>query len=223
VNLTEHQRRFFDVFGFLRLPGLFADDISRIGEQFDAVYARHAGDVVEWVHATHENRMRRFIPMFLERDEYLRSLLDDPRVTGIAKALLGEPYRVNGSDGSIYDCGTLYHSDGYGADMSVLNIKMALYLEPVDASSGAIRVLPGTHHHEDAFSRKLHEVLYRNMESSPEAFGASITQVPSHVLASEPGDLLLWNYRLLHASCWAGNRRRMIAVEFSQARCGRTG
>jgi hypothetical protein len=218
VNLTEHQLRFFDVFGFLRLPGLFADDISRISERFESVYQRHAGDVVEWVHATHENRMRRFIPKFLERDEYLRALLDDPRITGIASSLLGRPYRVNGSDGSIYDCGTLYHSDGYGADMSVLNIKMALYLDPVDASSGAIRVLPGTHHDKDAFSFKLNDLLYRNMESAPEAFGASISELPSHVLVSEPGDLLVWNYRLLHASCYAGNRRRMIAVEFSQAR-----
>ena len=218
MNPTEHQLRFFDVFGFLRFPGLFAPDISRISERFDAVYERHAGDIVEWVHATHENRMRRFIPQFLHRDEYLRTLIDDPRITGIASALLGHPYRLNGSDGSVYDCGTLYHSDGYGADMSVLNIKMALYLEPVDAASGAIRVIPGTHHAMDAFSVKLNDVLYRNMESMPEAFGAPIAEVPSYVLASEPGDLLVWNYRLLHASCWAGNRRRMIAVEFSQAR-----
>ena len=40
---TEQQVRFFDTFGFIRFPGLFAADIGRITEAFEQVWADHGG------------------------------------------------------------------------------------------------------------------------------------------------------------------------------------
>ncbi len=57
-GLDEEQLRFFEVFGFLRFPGLFADEIAAITESFGDIYQRHANEVVEWVHPTHENLSR---------------------------------------------------------------------------------------------------------------------------------------------------------------------
>ena len=38
VGVTDHQRSFFDAFGYLILPGLFAEDIAEITDAFDAVF-----------------------------------------------------------------------------------------------------------------------------------------------------------------------------------------
>ncbi len=211
-GLDEEQLRFFEVFGFLRFPGLFADEIAAITESFGDIYQRHANEVVEWVHPTHENRMRRFIPNFIERDEQLAGLLHDHRVTGTARALMGDDYTFRGSDGSIYDCGTVYHRDSYGADLSFCNVKMALYLDPIDANSGAIRLIPGSQHMQDQFTK----LLNQNLLNPAKRLALATEEVPATILCSEPGDLLLWDYRVLHATSYGGNQRRMLALEFSE-------
>ena len=43
MPLTEQQARFFDVFGYLSLPGLFADKAEAITEAFEAVWEEHGG------------------------------------------------------------------------------------------------------------------------------------------------------------------------------------
>ncbi|WP_235898524.1 phytanoyl-CoA dioxygenase family protein [Parahaliea maris] len=210
--LSEQQRAFFEIFGYLRLPGLMADVIGEIDAAFTATFAEYPGEIVEWVHETHENRMRRFISGVTGKNDFLDALTREPRIAGLASALLGEDYVFRGSDCSIYDCGTLFHKDAYGANLAYTNIKMALYLEPIDEHSGAIRVIPGSHHRGDKFVRQLNP----HVESGFRDLGLSTGQVPSTVLPSEPGDLLLWNYRLIHATQYGGNQRRMLALEFSE-------
>jgi ectoine hydroxylase-related dioxygenase (phytanoyl-CoA dioxygenase family) len=211
--LTEQQRAFFDLFGFLYLPGLFADDIAEISSNFDSLFEQYEKDVVEWVHEYHENRMRRFISRVTDKNDYLASLLEDSRIRAIASSLLGSDYECTGSDASIYDCGTLFHQDGHGvAKPQRINIKMALYLDPVDESTGAIRLIPGSHHTGDKFSRLLNTDLFIGRDK----LGLRTEEVPATVLASTPGDLMLWNYRILHATAYGGNQRRMLALEFCE-------
>ncbi|PLW84584.1 hypothetical protein C0029_18380 [Halioglobus japonicus] len=142
----------------------------------------------------------------------MEGLLGDARICEIASELLGEGYAFRVSDCSIYDCGTQFHRDSYGADLSFTNIKMALYLDPLDAQSGAIRVIPGSHHPGSAFTR----LLNQHVDSGFGDLNLDTDEVPATVLASQPGDLLLWNYRLMHATSYGGNQRRMLALEFSE-------
>lgn len=213
MMLSEKQITFFQTFGFLKLPGLFAENVQDLTEQFEAVFREHESDVVHWVHETHENRLRRFLPQATEKSTYLASLLDDSRIQGVAISLLGKGYDFCGSDVSIYDCGTTFHQDG--TDVSVrqdkLNVKMALYLDEVDQSSGAIRVIPGSHHRGDKFFR----VLTQNW-LKPETLNMTTEEFPATIVPSSPGDLLLWDYRLMHATAYSGNQRRMLALEFVQ-------
>lgn len=214
MTLSEHQRAFFEVFGFLYLPGLFADDIARISEHFDALFRQHEGDVVHWVHETHENRLRRFISRPTDKDEYLGSLVHDSRIREVAAFLLGSDYEFTGSDASIYDCGTVFHQDGHGvAKPQCLNLKMALYLDPVGESSGAIRLIPGSHHPGDKFSARLNRDLFLGKDK----LGLQTEEVPATILSSTPGDLMMWDYRILHATSYGGNQRRMLALEFCEA------
>ena len=213
MTLTEKQRSFFNCFGFLKFPGLFADDIEEITAQFHTVFKEFDGDAVNWVHETHENRLRRFITDATEKSSYLASMLDDPRITGIATEILGSGYGFRGSDVSIYDCGTTFHQDGIDtAKPGSKNIKMALYLDEVDENSGALRIIPGSHHKGDKFFG----MLFQNW-LGPDALELTTEEYPAATIPSSPGDLLLWDYKIMHATAYAGNQRRMLALEFAQA------
>jgi ectoine hydroxylase-related dioxygenase (phytanoyl-CoA dioxygenase family) len=213
MTLGEHQRMFFNLFGFLHLPGLFADEIQEISRQFDTVFDDHPDDVVEWVHEFHDNRMRRFISSVTQKNTYIANLVRDHRISDLAGFLLGQDYTFTGSDASIYDCGTKYHQDGHSIKDNSRNIKMALYLDPIDSSTGAIRVIPGSHHRGDKFSGRLNRDLFLGGDK----LGLTTEEVPATVLPSSPGDLILWDYRLLHATAYGGNQRKMLAFEFSHA------
>lgn len=210
--LTQHQVDFFKVFGYLKLPGLFAKEIADIQQSFAAVFKQHSQDIVDWTHPTHENRNRQFISPFLEKDPLLNTLIEDSRTQSILSKIIGEDYLYRSSDGSIFNCGTLFHRDSYGANLQYLNIKMGLYLDEVDEQSGALRVIPGSHHSGDKYCRSLN----RNLIETPTAFDRPINELPVSILASKPGDLLLWDYRIIHGACYRGNSRRMIAIEFSE-------
>jgi hypothetical protein len=211
MMLTEKQIAFFKIFGFLKLGGLFADDVHEISDQFDEVFRQYADEVVDWVHATHENRLRRVLPAATQKNAYLASLLDDARVQGIATALLGSAYQFRGSDVSIYDCGTIIHQDADASNPIGRSIKMALYLDEVDESTGAIRLLPGSHHRGDQYF----SLLCKNW-LGPDVLGLATDEYPAVVLPSSPGDLLLWDYRVMHGTAYGGNQRRMLALEFSE-------
>jgi len=210
-TLTEQQINFFEIFGYLSLPGIFADEIDKISAHFDMLFQSRSDDVIDWVHETHENRLRRIITDATEKDAYLASLLNDHRITGAATSILGDDYIFRGCDASIYDCGTTFHQDGIDtAKSKSINIKMALYLEAIDGTSGALRVIPGSHHTGDKFFGKLTASWMAN-----EFLRMRTEDVPAAILPSTPGDLLLWDYRLMHATAYGGNQRRMLALEFA--------
>ena len=43
TRLTEQQINFFNTFGFLHFPGLLADCVDRIIEEFEKVWTEHGG------------------------------------------------------------------------------------------------------------------------------------------------------------------------------------
>ena len=79
------------------------------------------------------------------------------------------------------------------------------YLEPVGADSGALRVIPGSHHPK--FSEAIRGI------------GATCLQNPTrpgHVVETEPGDMVLLDERILHAS-FGGGIRRQWRVDYLSA------
>ena len=43
MRLTKQQLNYFDTFGFMRFPGLFADEIGEITDAFETLWAEHGG------------------------------------------------------------------------------------------------------------------------------------------------------------------------------------
>ena len=208
MYLSEQQRAFFRTFGFLAFPGLFAGDIGAITQAFEDVWQRHGGG-----HAgkPHEGVARSALAQFVDQDERLCALLDDPRILDIASGLLGDDFNYSGSDGNFYVGDTRWHSDGWRSN-GILYIKMAFYLDPVGADSGCLRVIPGSCYTDDRFA----QALQSEIRQSADLWGIDGRDVPAVALETRPGDLILFNHNTKHAAFGGGARRRMFTLNLSQ-------
>ena len=220
MELTKQQLRFFDAFGFLKFPGLFADEIGRITDGFEQVWADHGGGPGG---SENDHQQRSAILPFIDQNEYLSGLIDDPRFVAIGSSLFGDDFNYMSSDGNLYVADTNWHSDScrnvsfksamadpdghrYGA------VKAAFYLDPLTSDSGCLRVIPGSHRFGDRFANSL-EGLFTE---SDETLGIHGRDVPSLALETVPGDLLMFDLCTKHASFGGSSRRRMFTINLQE-------
>jgi hypothetical protein len=206
--LTDAQKNFFKTFGYLSFPGLMAQDAGEIIAGFERVFSSVGGGHFG---KPHDGKSRSCIVPFIDRDAYLSSLLDDSRVHGILASLLGDDFNYMGSDGNYYTGNTPWHSDS-GFSPRRLHVKIAFYLDPVDANSGCLRVIPGSHRVGEPFAQDVH-AHYGNSEQYWGVAGANMPCVP---LPTKPGDLVLFNHDLKHASYHGATNRRMFTINCCQ-------
>jgi ectoine hydroxylase-related dioxygenase (phytanoyl-CoA dioxygenase family) len=224
MRLTPQQLAFYQAFGFLRLPGLFRDEAERFAEAFDQVFARHEpsmvitvdDDVLQRTGRPGDPSFRNIIaPDFIDRSPTLRGLRTDARVLDVVTSLLGDRHAYRASDGHLFHCDTSWHYDAYGSPLSQYTVKLSFYLDRLRGDSGAIRVIPGTHDHESHFARTLQEALYRDPSAVREHFGVGVDQLPCWTIDNEPGDVLVWSFRTIHASFHGRDGRRSLSLTFS--------
>ncbi len=209
MRLTEQQLGFFETFGFLMFPGLLADRIDEIIDGFEEVWQKNGGGHNG---QSHDGLKRSCILPFIDHSARLTSLLDDPRIVGIAASLMGDDFNYLTSDGNYYVGDTSWHSDGYRTNHSYLHVKMGLYLDPLTRDTGCLRVIPGSHRVSDRYA----DTLQKDIRQSEELWGVHGRNVPAYALETKPGDLLLFNMNCKHASFGGSTRRRMFTINFSQ-------
>ena len=208
MPFTEQQLRYYRTFGFIKFPGAFAAEIGAITDAFEEVWAASG--------RTHDRVKRTTIVPFIDQSEYLSGLIDDPRIDDVARAVLGDDYNYETSDGNYYVGDTKWHSDKEPSD-PIDSFKMAFYLDPVTRDTGCLRVIPGSTHIGDSFASALHEAVPFTMTSRPEEFwGVSGSEVPGYAIESAPGDLLMFNHKAKHSSWGGGDRRRMFTINFER-------
>jgi len=215
VFLSPQQIAFYEAFGYLALPGLFRDEIEGFTRAFEAVFADDSSPRIDLDVELHRNEPRVVVPGIIDRHPVLAPLRDDPRITGIVRDLLGYGARYLESDGNIYSCDSEWHSDIYGSPLEIRHVKLAFYLDPLRADSGAVRLIPGTNHWEDAFATGLRKE-FRRFGEIPSIYGVDGTDIPCVTLDSNPGDLLLWDFRTIHASYGGSSRRRLFTLNFRE-------
>ena len=198
-RLSPEQLRFMDTFGYLHFPGFLNDCIDEIVEAFEQVWVDLGID--------HPETQRTYIVPFIGQSEYLSSLLDDDRIDGIFASLLGEDYTYLGSDGNFYSGDTGWHSDG-GWPRPVRFYKMAFYLDPLTANTGAVRFIPGSHRYGELYA----ETVQQNISSLEDTYALDGASVPAVALESNPGDLVIFNQALKHSSWGGGTQRRMFTI-----------
>jgi hypothetical protein len=199
MKLSDSQKRFFETFGFLRLPGLVADRIDWITDEFEAVW-RDRG-------VAHDEAKRSCIVPFIDQRESFCTLVDDPRIAGLVEGLLGPDANYLSGDGNYYTGDTSWHPDG--AHRVGRYLKVAFYLDPVGRDTGCLRVIPGSH--------RLVEPLWQAREAgrSLELWSVEQRNVPCVALESVPGDVVAFDHNLMHASFGGSTRRRMFTLNYS--------
>jgi hypothetical protein len=234
TSTLEQQAAFFRTFGALRVRGLFAPEIASISEGFDEVFRDHPAEVPDPRISLHRVQdpeagpPRRQIPAtaaikagaadgFIERNSKLAWLRDDPRVANLASALLGHERTYTGSVGNVFNSYIYWHSDYFRSNVPQgTKIKIAFYLDDLDADRGALRVIPGTNH-QGSFRDSIYD---ENRIAKPgdlaRVFGVPEDELPCWAIASQPGDVVVFNNTTLHANFNGGPNRRMFSLQFSQ-------
>lgn len=198
MQLTQQQKQFFDTFGYLVFPGLFACEIANITAEFGAVFDEKG--------VAHDASKRTCMVPFADQREGLCALLDDARIDGIVSGLLGDDYNYVIGDGNYYSGDTNWHSDGY--HMVNTYLKVAFYLDEVKRDTGALRVIPGSHRPE------FRDWAARGAGSSCALWNIEGRDVPSVALESQPGDIVVFNHNLMHAAFGGSTQRRMFTINF---------
>jgi hypothetical protein len=209
--LTDAHLAFFQTFGYLHIPGYFADEIGWILEEFEAAWSSHRGAAHDGSARTTHSRT------FVGATPRLSTLIEHPKVVAVCRGLLGDGYSFQGGDGNFYSGDTGWHSDAYGVwpeKATARHLKIAFYLDHLTRDTGALRVIPGSHHDGDRYN----ELLEREI---PEWKGERILripgpEVPAAAIESRPGDLVCFDHRTKHAAFGGGDRRRMFAMNWHQ-------
>ncbi len=206
-NLTQEQVSFFDSFGYLRFNGMLADCIEEIGEEFEMVWRDRGGGHDG---KPHNGKSRSCIVPFIDQRDRLSALIDDPRIIGIATALLGANFNYMGSDGNYYVGDTGWHSDGWHP--TIRHIKIAIYLDPLSKETGCLRVIPGSHLIEDVYAKS----LQKHIGKTEEYWNVTGKDLPAVSLEVAPGDVLVFNHNTKHAAFGGNDHRRMFTINLCQ-------
>jgi len=191
VKLTDQHKRFFDDFGYIFLPGLMAQEVDWIIEEYERAFADSRIE--------HDGTKRSSLGKIVERNERFFDLLDNPKVVSLLSGLLGDNYNYLGSGADMYVGDSMWHPDCH--DAPVVQLKWAMYLDPLTRDSGALRIVPG--------SQKQRWVGNLDTEA---LWGISDEEVPCAAPDNIPGDVMVFNQSTLHNSLKGGNRRRMLNI-----------
>ena len=199
--LSTKQVLYYQTFGFLVLRQLLSPgEVKTIDEEL----VRRLGVVFR--DTPFDGTARHGAAMMGPDTPFFASLLEDSRFLGTARQLYGDDVIATGLSGNRYVGNSHWHPDVGPTHPG--GPKFALYLEPVGADTGALRVIPGSH--RSPFHDQLRGELGMHMEKA----GFDIPDLPAFVCESQPGDVVVFDLRLWHASCGGASDRRMCTVEF---------
>lgn len=179
-----------DAFGFVVLRGLFAP--AALSAELDRCLRE--GFTGDHRNAGAAGNSFRYLPMMCEHTP--ASLALAVQLAALAGDLFGGPALPGRAKGTEYHGATAWHTDAGGPPRS---LGALCYLDPLTADTGALQVLPGSHAPD--FAAAIAEFLRAGGEP------------PGLALATHPGDVILLDERLYHAST-GGQRRRQWRVDF---------
>ena len=204
--LTIQQKQHFETFGFLVLRQLFTP------REID--FIRHESDAV-----LRENRQGKPFPgekrqamiPFFELNPRLQWLIEDDRIYALGEDLLGHNFILNATEGNLHVGDTQWHGGGLDPE-PVPHIKIAFYLEPNTKDTGALRFIPGTHKLE--YRKRIQPLTAQQDDPTATPFGVAGTDVPSVVIESQPGDVIIFPETLWHGAFGGPPGRSQHAINF---------
>ena len=206
--ITDTQLKHCQTFGFVILRNVFSNrELEALQDEFDQRSA------VASKYVPFDGSATRAMSMTSDATPVCASLLEDPRFLGAAEMIYGDAlgYTV---EANRYVGDTYWHYDA-GAYAGT-GIKFAIYLHPVRAETGALRVIPTSHlkpFHDEIGKWRACDYAWIRLDHQDEATKL-IDNVPGFVCESDPGDVVAFDSRIYHASRGGSSDRQMCAVNF---------
>ena len=208
MQLTDQQRHFFNTFGYLVVRRLLSpQEVDRVTKGFE-------WSIQNWgAGGEHDGSKRTMFGGPIEHTPEICALMDHAGILGLIGGVIGDDFNYSGGDGNYYVGDTAWHPDGNWGQLWAT--KTAFYLDEVRGDTGCLRVIPGSHR-PDHFIRK-DEI---NPNESQELLGVPPDHFPGNVaLEADPGDVVIFNHDLYHASFGGGARRRMFTMNCTRHAC----
>ena len=197
-EITDGQIAYFQTFGFLVLRQVFdQEEMAAFSTRFDEMLAEDRGGI------PFPGESRQSLYRFAELDPMFTDMVADDRIYNTVEALLGEGFIWLCSEGNKYVGDTDWHPDG--SRLACRPMKVSLYLDPLTAETGCLRVIPGSHR------LPFHEELKPCAK-----FGLADAEIPCLPVETQPGDVIFADMNTWHASVGGAVGRRHIAVNFAQ-------
>ncbi|MBX3285053.1 MAG: phytanoyl-CoA dioxygenase family protein [Actinobacteria bacterium] len=216
-GLTDQHRWYLEAYGYLCFRGLLIDDLPQIATAFDELVADPDVPRIEWLPPGHHGRPQWMLGDVVPRHPTLAALPTDARILGLVHDLLGSDATYIGSDASVYACETDWHCDTPAVDRDLRHLKFAIYLDPIRQAHGAPRLLVGSHQLDIAAGGPLHRYLGYD-GAVEERTGVHSRDLPHWALPSDPGDVLVWDFRVMHATFGTTEPRRQITLNYRATR-----
>jgi hypothetical protein len=205
--LTTGQVDHFRTFGFTVLRGYLADRVSVLRAEVDAA-------IRDAYAATYDERVfdgisGHYLPMASRLTPVSTSLVcDDPRLIDAAEQLLGGPVIPECPEGVLYFSEAAWHTDD---GIGVRGVKFAAYFDELTAGTGALRLVPGSHHPEQ--NARLSAYSCRRGPARSEAEAAAYqASFPGFIADTSPGDAIAFDLHTWHASTGGQDRLAWTAV-----------
>ena len=208
--LTGQQVDHYQAFGFVVLPGYLGKrETANLGKELDKAlrdgYGAHFGD-----RDASGGIFGHWLPMMNgQHTPVSLALVEDARFLGAASQLLGARALPTYAQGNLLSGEAGFHTD---CGTSSQGVKFAAYLEPLTAASGALRLMPGSHHAD--FSRAIAWET-RNPATDAEQLRRKITGLPCYPAETRPGDVIAFNWHTWHAST-GGQDRHQWTISYAQ-------
>ena len=215
--LTPAQVAHFEAFGFLSLPRIFtAEEMADITSEANQIWRDN--------HERQPENPYQIVVPFIEERPRLAQLPEDDRIYQSIVDLLGPGFVWGGSEGhkgSFTEENLLqWHSDRpEEIEMEYCRVKVMMYLQPMQKQTGALRIIPGSHHIPFLrHLRALHEGIdtLAQDDTSLRTFGVPGPDLSCHALEVEPGDVVMFNDRLFHGIYGKQEGRSFITLKFVQ-------
>lgn len=210
--LADWQKKEFATLGFFILRRLFSpEEIEKIQAEYEIGRAQVAALGLQPVGVRGQlnwSNLRSNAPT-------LSGLPEDERLAGVAEQLLGpETFMIHCNSNQFVGSETEWHRDVKVSEFR--GLKFALYLQPLRADNGALRVIPGSH--LPCFSAALDQLQLAGVNIGEDnsylhLSGKTVGDFPCYVCTTDPGDVIVFDLRLWHAS-WRGGSRYLVSSDF---------
>jgi hypothetical protein len=206
--LTDQQVDHYQTYGFLVLPHyLDEQETGELAAELDRALRDGYGDHFD----DRDNWWGHSLPMMSrQRTPTSLALVEDDRFLTAARRLLDAPVLPTHAEGNLLFGEAGFHTDcGTGTP----GVKFVAYLEPLTASNGALRLMPGSHHPD--FGAAIDAWEARNRAKDADQLWHQITGLPCSVAETQPGDVIAFNWHTRHASI-GGKDRRQWTISYAK-------